>query len=56
MKEKKQKTSTGKSGMGFRKTDGIIESKEKYYSELEKNGYNVEHTPHGVIVTKKIKK
>lgn len=39
-------------GIGFAKTDGYIMSQDEHYAELEKNGYKVEKTNHGVIITK----
>lgn len=33
--------------------DGYIMTKEEYYTELRKNGFEVEITPNGVFVTKK---
>lgn len=46
-----KKTATGKANVGFRKTDGVITSNEEYYAELKKNGYKIEFTPNGVLIT-----
>lgn len=48
-----EKTYTGAmaKNVGFRKTDGVIKPKEEYYNELRKNGYTIEFTPNGVLVT-----
>lgn len=47
-----KKTATGKANAGFRKTDGYTMPKEEYYAELKKNGYKVEFTPNGVMISK----
>jgi hypothetical protein len=39
-------------GIGFSRTDGWIMPQDEHYAELEKNGYKVEKTSHGVIITK----
>lgn len=39
-------------GIGFSRTDGWIMSQDEHYAELERNGYKVERTNHGVIITK----
>jgi hypothetical protein len=51
---KVKKTMTGglHDGIGFSRTDGWIMSQDEHYAELEKNGYKVEKTSHGVIITK----
>ena len=38
--------------IGFAKTDGYIMSNEEYFSELKKNGYTIEFTEHGIIISK----
>lgn len=52
---KVKKTKSGKipDSVGFSRTDGVIMSKEEHLRELEKNGYEVERTPHGIFITKK---
>jgi hypothetical protein len=37
--------------MGFKKTDGVIQDKEKYYKQLQKQGFIVERTKYGVFIT-----
>lgn len=46
----KLKTATGKSRCGFRKSDGYILS--DYHAELVRNGFKVQFTSQGIIVTK----
>lgn len=36
---------------GVRNLDGPIQDKEKYYKKLEKQGFIVERTKHGVFIT-----
>ena len=45
------KTQTGKAHAGFRHTDGVIMPDQEYYAELVRNGYLIEKTKHGVIIT-----
>lgn len=47
-----KKTYTGKANAGFRKTDGVIMPQDKYYAELLKNGYTIEFTKYGVLISK----
>jgi hypothetical protein len=56
MRKANQKFGKIGSGVGFRKTDGIITPQEKRLSELEKKGYTIDRTPFGIIVTPPIKK
>lgn len=49
---KETKTGGLPDSIGFAKTDGWIMSKEEYYAELKKNGYKVEFTKNGVIISK----
>jgi hypothetical protein len=51
-RNEKTKTETGKSRCGFRKTDGVIMSKEVYYAELKKNGYKIEKLKNGILISK----
>lgn len=46
-----KETATGKANVGFRRTDGVIMSGEKYFAELKKNGYTIEQTENGIIIT-----
>jgi len=49
-----EKTATGKTGrgVGFKKTDGVVMDKEEYYNELRKNGFKIEFTKNGVIISR----
>lgn len=49
------KTESGKipDNVGFSRTDGVIMPLEKELDELRKNGYIVERTPNGILITKK---
>jgi hypothetical protein len=38
--------------VGFSKTDGYIMSQEEHLSTLERNGFLVERTPDGILITK----
>lgn len=49
---KETKTGGLPDSIGFSRTDGWIMSQKEYYAELKKNGYKVERTKHGVIITK----
>jgi hypothetical protein len=48
----KIKTETGKARCGFRKTDGVIMPQEVYLAELKKNGYKIEKTKNGILISK----
>jgi hypothetical protein len=54
---KVKKTLTGPlhDSVGFSKTDGPITPLDEQLKEMEKNGYLVERTPNGIIITKKVK-
>ncbi len=39
--------------VGYKGVSGTTISKEKYYKQLKRNGYEVKHTKHGVFVTRK---
>lgn len=52
IKVKETKTGGLHDGIGFSRTDGWIMSQDEHYAELEKNGYKVERTKLGVIITK----
>ena len=45
-----RKTETGKATCGFRRTDGYVLS--DYHAQLVKNGYKVEYTKQGIIISK----
>lgn len=45
-----KKTSSGKAKCGFNRTDGYVIS--DYHAQLVKNGYKVEYTTKGIIISK----
>lgn len=45
-------TATGKAKCGFRTADGVRMEDKEYFEELEKNGYKIEFTPNGVVISK----
>ena len=51
MRKANQKFGKIGSGVGFRKTDGVIVSNDVYLAKLESKGYTVERTPNGIIIT-----
>lgn len=52
---KVKKTLTGPlhDSVGFAKVDGPIMPLSEHLEELRKNGYHVERTPQGIIITRK---
>ena len=51
-RNEKTKTATGKAKCGFRKTDGVIMPQDVYFAELKKNGYKIEKTKNGILISK----
>lgn len=49
-----KKTMTGKipDNVGFSRTDGIPMPLDEQLAEMERNGFKVERTPDGILITK----
>lgn len=54
---KVRKTMTGKipDNVGFSRTDGPIMSLDDQLADMVKNGFDVERTPNGILITKQVK-
>jgi len=50
-----KKTASGKipDNIGFSKTDGYIMPLDEHLKELERNGFVIERTPNGILITHK---
>lgn len=47
------KTSKIMDSVGYKGVSGVTMSKDMYYAELRRNGYEVKHTKRGVLIRKK---